>query len=34
MSNKNSVKPVICVKSDLNIKEGNGQKDNPLIVGE
>ena len=28
------VKPVICVKGDLVIKEGNGTKNNPLVVGD
>ena len=34
MSNKNYVKPVICVKNDLIIKEGVGTFDEPLVIGD
>ena len=34
MENRNKVKPVICVKNDLIVKEGIGTLDEPLVIGE
>jgi len=34
MANVNKVKPMICVKSDLIIKEGLGTINEPLVIGE
>lgn len=34
MANENKVKPMICVKNDLIIKEGLGTINEPLVIGE
>jgi len=33
-TNKNKLRAVICLKSDLNISDGSGTKENPYVVGE